>query len=125
MTYEVPQSEWKPFFDDLSKRRFQWRTKVEVIAEEIGDQTLDEGLPLNGIVAENNGSKWAIEILLGNERGRHQTHTIQDPTHIRYLPKTDDPGGIVEIEEMGERKTLVYIIEPLPLFFSSASANAK
>ncbi len=40
------------FFDDLSKRRFEWQTKIEVIKESIGDQILAEGLALNGITLE-------------------------------------------------------------------------
>ncbi len=115
MTHEVPKQEWKDFFDDLSKRRFEWETKVEVIKESIGDQILAQGLSLNGITAEDRDDETVVEIIVGHDTGHHQTHNIINPTKVRYLADEDKPSGSVEIEEMDGTKTLVYIIQPQPI----------
>lgn len=115
MTYDIPRQEWSSFFDDLSKRRFEWQTKIEVISETIGDQILDEGLSLNGITAEERDDECLIEILVGHDKDHHQTHNIANPSKIRYLADEENPSGIIEIEEDDGTKTLVYIIQPMPL----------
>ncbi len=38
MTLNLPKEKWAQFFDDLSKRRFGWTTKIEVMNDSIGDQ---------------------------------------------------------------------------------------
>ena len=125
MTNEIPASEWKMFFDDLTKRRFDWETKVEVFSEDIGSQVLDTGLSLVGITCEGKGDDQFIEIFVGNGEDLHQTHTIKNPSNIAYLGKDDDPGGIVEIEEADGTKTLVHILEPKPLILKFAAAADK
>ena len=115
MTQEVPKKNWKSFFDDLTKRRFEWQTKIEVLSEEIGSQVLDEGLPLVGITADTRGDDTTIEIMVGQDDDHHQTHNIRNPIMIAYLSDEDSPSGIVEFEEESGTKTLVHIIQPMPL----------
>ncbi len=115
MTQEIPKQEWKKFFDDLSKRRFEWQTKVEIINESIGDQILDKGLSLNGITVEEKGGRCSVEIIVGHDSDHHQTHTVVNPTKICYLGEDSSPSGVVELEEADGTKTLVYIIQPMPL----------
>lgn len=116
MTQEIPKQDWTKFFDDLTKRRFEWRTKIEVISEKIGSQILDDGLPLQGITAETRSEeKSVVEILVGQDREHHQTHNIKNPTKIAYLSDDDSPSGIVEIEEADGTKTLIHIMQPMPL----------
>ena len=52
MNYEINRGDWAGFFESLSKRRYEWKTRVEVLNSEMGDQTLTEGLPLNGVTVE-------------------------------------------------------------------------
>lgn len=116
MTQNIPKQGWTQFFDDLTKRRFGWRTKIEVISEEIGSQILGDGLPLQGISADfMSEEKSVIEIFVGQDRGHHQTHNIKNPTKIAYLSDDDSPSGIVEIEEADGTKTLIHIMQPMPL----------
>lgn len=117
MTSEIPRKDWKMFLDDLTKRRFEWETKVEVFGPEIGSQVLDEGLPLGGITCEKRGDDTVIEIFMGNDDDRHQAHNIRNPTRVAYLGELEKPGGIVEFEETDGTKTLVHIIQPLPIVY--------
>lgn len=115
MTSEIPRQDWKMFFDDLTKRRFDWQTKVEVLSEDFGNQVLDDGLPLGGITCEQVGDETIIEIFVGTDDDHHQTHNIKNPTKIAYLGESDKPGGVVEFEEINGTKTLVHIIQPMPM----------
>lgn len=115
MTSEIPRRDWKMFFDDLTKRRFDWKTKVEVFSDRIGNQILDKGLPLVGITCEEDGDDRIIEIFLGMSDDQHQSHNIKNPTKIIYFGDVKSPGGIVEFEELDGTKTLVHIIQPMPL----------
>ena len=116
MTHEIPKYKWLIFFDDLTKRRFEWLTKIEVINEEIGSQILENGLPLQGITAEiMSEEKSVVEIIVGQDRKHHQTHNIKNPTMVAYLSEDDNPGEIVEIEEADGTKTLIHIMQPMPL----------
>jgi hypothetical protein len=121
MTIEIPQEKWNEFFNDLSKRRFGWETKVEVLNELIGDQILSEGLSLNGFTYLDKAGKREIEISLGESAEQHQTHNIVDPTKVAYLSETDSNSGIVEIEEASGTKTLISLIRSMPIYIGYES----
>ena len=117
MTLDIPKEKWAQFFSDLSKRRFGWTTKIEVMNNSIGDQILSENLPLNGITAEQTGDETTIEIAVGVNT-THQSHTIINPEKVAFLGDNERAGGFVEIEEANGTKTLVHIIEPMPVMVS-------
>ncbi|REJ79443.1 MAG: hypothetical protein DWQ47_01520 [Acidobacteria bacterium] len=115
MTLQIPKEEWGNFFDDLTRRRFEWKTHLEVFSSEIGDQILSDGLPLKGVTFEVRGGKEVVEVLLGKSTDDHQTHNIFNTESVQFLPNEGDGGGILEIEESDGTKTLVRLIEPMPL----------
>ena len=117
MTLNLPKEKWTQFFDDLSKRRFGWTTKIEVMSDSVGDQILSENLPLNGITAEQKGDQSTIEISVGEDT-THLSHTIVNPTKIAFLGDDENIVGIVEIEETNGTKTLIHIIEPMAVIVS-------
>ena len=117
MTLDIPREKWEQFFDDLSKRRFGWTTKIEVMNDSIGDQVLSENLPLNGITVEQTGDVSAIEIAVGAST-THQSHNIVNPSKVAFLGDDEKSGSVVEIEEETGTKTLVHIIEPMPVMVS-------
>ncbi len=119
MTLDLPKERWELFFHDLSKGRFGWATKIEVMSNAIGDQFLNENLPLNGITAEQKGDASIVSISVG-EDAAHQTHNIVNPTKVTFLGYHKNLDGIVEIEEGNGTKTLVHIFEPVPLTISYA-----
>jgi hypothetical protein len=121
MTIEIPQEKWNEFFNDLSKRRFGWETKVEVLNESIGDQILSEGLSLNGITYLNKAGSGEIEISVGESAGQHQTHNILKVTKVAYLSETDSHSGTVEIEEATGTKTLISLIKSMPIYIGYES----
>ncbi len=119
MMLDLPKEKWEQFFHDLSKARFGWTTKIEVMNNSIGDQFLSENLPLNGVTAEHKGNLRTIGISVGEDNA-HQTHNIVNPTKVTFLGYHKNLDGIVEIEEENGTKTLVHIFEPVPLTINHA-----
>ncbi len=115
MTRKVPKDKWKRFFDEVSKSRYQWMVNVEVIRNDIGDQYLDLGLPLNGITAEVRSDRSTIEISVGTTPDQIQSHSIANPQGVAYMSNADDAGGTIEILESDSTKTLIQILRPSPL----------
>jgi hypothetical protein len=120
MTIEIPKDKWAQFFDDLSKRRFGWETKIEVMNESIGDQILSEGLPLGGITFEEKTGRHEIEIAVGENPARHQMHNLSNPVKVAYLDEGDFLGGVIEIEDEVGTQTLIKLLNPMPVYVGYA-----
>ena len=116
MNYEIKKENWADFFDTLSKRRYEWKTRIEVLAGEMGDQVLTEGLPLNGITIETKDGRTTIDISVGQNTESHQTHNIQNPTRIAFLAGPDY-RDVIDVEEEDGTKTLITFIEPMGIVF--------
>lgn len=89
-TQEIPRNEWPAFMDSFTRRYEGWLADVEVFGSEIGSQVEEHELPLEGITAElGDGHPDMIEIMLGQERDDHITHTITAPLRVS-VEKTDE-----------------------------------
>lgn len=118
-TIEIPKEKWTEFLNDFSKRRFGWKTKIEILDESVGDQNLSEGLILNGIINKDKSGNCKIEISLGENIVHHHTHTITQPVKIAYLRETDSKVGVLEIIEATNTKTLISLMHPMPIFMNN------
>jgi hypothetical protein len=106
-TREIPRTEWKGFLDRLSHEHEGWRVSVEVLLGDEGAQRLVDDLPLLGISTEERGSRaGSIDIDAGTSADDHIEHTIDDPSHVRWLPG-QGLAGTLEIEADGGPTTLV------------------
>jgi len=50
---QLPKSEWRGFFDLMSKALLGKRAEIEVASLDVGDQTVDEWVPLIGITYDS------------------------------------------------------------------------
>ncbi len=112
MTNEIHINQWKQFFDEESRDKLDWLTKVEVLSSDNGAQILSEGLPLGGLTYENKDDAPQIKILVGKNTEHHQTHNILAPTKVYFRRADENSGGTIEIEEEGGTKTLIYLTAP-------------
>ena len=113
MNAEIKKEKWEKFLEALSRRRFDWKSRIEVLSNEFGDQILSDGLPLNGITMETREGAVTIDISVGEDTRSHQTHSIKDPTRIAFLRADSAHGDIVDIEQKDGTKTLITLIEPM------------
>lgn len=112
---EIRKENWANFFENLSKRRFEWKTRIEVLNPEMGDQVLTEGLPLNGLTVETKDGRTSFDVSVGANTEFHQTHTIENPTKVSILSAADGHQDVIAIEEANGTKTLIIFIEPMGL----------
>jgi hypothetical protein len=113
MNFEIKKENWTNFFESLSKRRYEWKTRVEILNPEMGDQTLTEGLPLNGVTVETIGDATSIDISVGDKIDAHQSHSVENPVRVAFLAADEEHGDVIDIEEEGGSKTLISFIEPM------------
>lgn len=113
MNVEIKKQDWTDFFKSVGMRRYEWTTKIEVMNPEIGDQTLTEGLPLNGMTVETKGDQISIDISVGENTQAHQTHSIKNPMRVMFLATADKEDDVIDIEEEDGTKTLITFLEPM------------
>lgn len=121
-TLEIPKEKWADFLNDLSRRRFGWEAKVEVLSPDVGDQLLAGGLPLNGVTLEEKDGAASIDISVGETPDQHQTHRLAEPVAVRFLLADRPEGaGTLEIEDAAGTKTLLTLSSPMPVYVGYAS----
>jgi hypothetical protein len=123
MNLEIKKENWTDFFESLTNRRFEWKTKIEVLSPEMGDQVLTEGLPFNGVTIETDDDHTTLEISVGESTTSHQTHNIKNPTKVAFLAADDSHGDVIDIEEADGTKTLITFIEPMGIIVGYTEVN--
>jgi len=113
MDFEIKKEDWANFFKSLSRRRYEWKTRIEVFNSEIGDQVLSEGLSFNGITVETIGGRTSIDLSVGEHTESHQTHNFQNPKKVAFLAAADNHSDVIDIEEHDGTKTLITFVEPM------------
>ncbi len=121
MTRELQRSEWKTFFDGLSRDLADWETKVQVMNDDAGAQIMSDGLPFHGLTYEDRYGNETIELTVGKGTTNHQTHNINEPLKVAFEASGVGPGGTLDIEDSSGTKTLITFIEPLAVKVKQAS----
>jgi len=89
-TKEIQQSDWREFFDNFSRTHQGSAVGIEILGPEIGTQTEETGLALEGITAESDEvSDDTIVIMVGANADDHITHSVRRPTQVS-LEQTDE-----------------------------------
>jgi Family of unknown function (DUF5335) len=114
MTQEIGKTEWKDYFDRISKTFLDWETYVQVISDDTGSQMLSEGLPFNGATYDTGHGRDIMALSIGAGTQNHQTHNIKDPNKVAFEPSGHGPGGTLDIEDASGTKTLINFIRPMP-----------
>ena len=82
-TKEIQQKEWTEFFDNFSRKHQGTPVSIEVFGSEIGAQTEETGLTLEGIMVEcKEVSGHTIVIMVGASADDHITHSIHHATEV-------------------------------------------
>jgi hypothetical protein len=113
-TYEIPPERWSDYFIGLSGQYQGWQTTVEVLGQDVGDQRVADGLPLQGLSFEKVGSQAGdILIEMGDAGTPYETHRIDHPRSVRVADT--DPGAETDIQfEAADGLTTIVHLRPYP-----------
>jgi hypothetical protein len=103
----VPPSEWRAYFDRMSKALLGKWAEIEVASLDLGDQIVAEWVPLLGITYDSHDDM--LDVALDRS-----SHLIRHPKEILV---EETPGGLASvavIDKEGARQ-VVRLKEPLTL----------
>ena len=113
MTEVIKKQDWKGFFDRISSDFLDWETSVRIMDKQRGSRILNEGLPFNGISYEDRLEH--MDVAIGADADRHQTHSIEHPTSVLFEPALRGWGGTIDIEDDSGNKTQIEFRRPRPM----------
>lgn len=104
----VPQSEWRPFFDRMSKAlRVGTKAEVEVASPELGDQILAKWVPMIGVTYDSKDD--LLDVALDRA-----DHLVYHPKEIAVEEGAEGLLSIAVTTADGTRQ-IVRLKEPLQL----------
>ena len=103
----VPQSEWRPFFDQMSKALLGKWAEIEVASLDLGDQIVAEWVPLLGITYDSRDDVLDVAMDRAN-------HLIYHPREIIVEKTLTSLASVAVVDEEGARQ-VVRLREPLML----------
>lgn len=106
---EIPQGQWKTFFDDLSREHEAGLVTVEVRGQPIPQQPALTEMRLIGISLEDKGSgQGRIDIMVGSDAdATNASHTIAHPTLVKAEGQDGSVDTVTIDAEEGEPVTIV------------------
>ena len=116
----VPQSEWRGFFDRMSKALLGKWAEIDVASLDLGDQKVAEWLPLLGITYDSKDD--LVDVALDRFN-----HLIRRPREIGVDEISAGLSSVAVVDEDGARQ-VVRLKDPLmlpPPTPSPAAARVK
>ena len=107
----IEQREWSEYLAELSRQAEGYRTTIEVLGDDIGDQIEARDVPLRELAFD---AREGIAIAVGGRATEFPVvlrHTIAEPVDVEI---TDEPGipSALQIEEAGGRRTVIRLEAP-------------
>ena len=113
-TSEIPSEQWLSFINNFSRDHLDWPASLEILDPTLGDHSLAENLPLQGLSFDTKGTRPAsLEVALGDApNAPHISHTIEHPLHIYVADDPQHHAGTIEIEPAQGPKVLLHYHAP-------------
>jgi hypothetical protein len=91
----LPKAEWRGFFDRMSKPLLGKWAEVEVASLDLGDQVVDEWIPMIGITYDSKDDLVDVALDRTNRLIRHPTAiTVEEaPTGLASIAVVDAEGA--------------------------------
>ena len=104
---QLPQSEWRTFFDRMSKALLGKWAEIEVASLDLGDQIIVEWIPLLGITYDSRDDLLDVALDRSN-------HLVRHPREVFVAESPAGLASVAVIDEDGARQ-VVRLKEPLML----------
>jgi hypothetical protein len=103
----LPKTEWRTFFDQMSKALLGKRAEIEVAALDLGDQIVAEWVPMIGITYDSRDD--LLDVALDRS-----SHLIRHPREILIDQDATGLKRVAVVEAEGTRQ-MVNLKDPLML----------
>src|SRR5436190_107110 len=110
----VPQSEWRTFFDRMSKALLGTKAEIEVASLDLGDQIIAEWVPLIGITYDSQDDLLDVALDRANHLIRHPREIIVEET----------PPGLTSVAVLDEDGVRQVVRLKTPLMLPPATGPA-
>jgi hypothetical protein len=90
----MPRSEWRPFFDRVSKELARKQAEIEVASLDLGDQIAAEWVPMIGITYDSHDDLLDVALDRASHLIRHPRQVLVDqgPTGLASVAVVDEEG---------------------------------
>ena len=112
----LPKEEWRGFFDRMSRPLLGKRAEVEVASLDLGDQVVEEWLPMLGITYDSQDD--SLDVALDRT-----SRVIQHPKEIMIEEAAEGLASLAVVDSEGTRH-IVRLKEPLELPPASKAQGA-
>ncbi len=110
-TQQLPQAEWGPFLDELSRQFETGMVSVDVSGNNLSNAPVITELPLLGIQLNTKGSdSGSITIIAGADEDTAISHTISAPTQIQVAREADGSVAAIQIDAPDPAQTQVHFL---------------
>ncbi len=107
-TQEIPNEQWGPFLDNITRRHEGEPVSIEVQGKDLGAQEQASGVRLIGITFDPKDSIGdEIEVMVRNDVNAHLMHAITHPAHVRIARTDDGADAALQVESRDGPTTLV------------------
>jgi hypothetical protein len=91
----IPKSEWRSFFDRLSRALLGKWAEIEVATIDLGDTILAKWIPMLGIIYDSKNDLLDIGLDRANHLIRHPKEIVveEDATGLKSVAVLDGDGG--------------------------------
>jgi len=103
----LPRSEWRGFFDRMSKALVGKWAEIEVASLDLGSQVVAEWVPLLGITYDSRDDLLDIALDRSN-------HLIRHPREIVVEESAEGLSGVAAVDDAGTRQ-VIRLKQPLTL----------
>jgi hypothetical protein len=113
----IPKSEWRSFFDRMSKALLGKWAEIEVAQLDLGDQIVAEWIPLLGVTYDSKDD--LLDVALDR-----LDHLIYRPKEIIVDESPDGLSSVAVVDADGARQVVTFKV-PLMLPASNEPASSK
>jgi hypothetical protein len=115
-TQQLPAEKWVEYFDSIAPRIEGLLVTIEVMSEQLGDQTDVERLPVQAIGYDPKDD--LLEVSVGGRSTRYPVvlrHFISSPQAISVEDSPPLSPSAILIEDASGARTLIRLFEPAAL----------
>ena len=116
ITEELAAERWTEYFDAFARRSDGLLVTIEVMSQELGDQTDVERLPLQAIGYDPKDD--VLEISVGGRSTRYPVvlrHFISSPQTISVEESSPPSPAAILVTDASDVRTLIRLFEPAAL----------